>query len=106
MTEWRSRYRGYGVLVYWHIETNVEKNSVESHGQSEVAFALCHLLGGVRLMPRLKGFSARLLPFLRSSRARGTGTVSGRTWLRSDGSTSMMVQGPIGTSMSWPQTLP
>jgi TnpA family transposase len=85
MTEWRSRYKGYGVLVYWHVETNavalysqlrnfsfsevaamieglirhdtemrVEKNCVDSHGQSEVAFAFCHLLGGVRLMPRLK----------------------------------------------------
>src|SRR6266850_2476741 len=85
MTEWRSRYRGYGVLVYWHVETNavciysqlrnfsfsevaamieglirhdtemrVEKNFVDSHGQSEVAFAFCHLLGTVRLMPRLK----------------------------------------------------
>ncbi len=85
MTEWRSRYRGYGVLVYWHVETNavciysqlrsfsfsevaamieglvrhdtemrVEKNFVDSHGQSEVAFAFCNLLGGVRLMPRLK----------------------------------------------------
>ena len=85
MTEWRSRYKGYGVLVYWHVETNavalysqlrnfsfsevaamieglirhdtemrVEKNFVDSHGQSEVAFAFCHLLGGVRLMPRLK----------------------------------------------------
>jgi signal transduction histidine kinase len=78
MTEWRSRYRGYGVLVYWYVETNavciysqlrnfsfsevaamseglirhdtemrVEKNFVDSHGQSEVAFAFC-------LMPRLK----------------------------------------------------
>jgi TnpA family transposase len=85
MTEWRSRYKGYGVLVYWHVETNavciysqlrsfsssevaamieglirhdtemrVEKNFVDSPGQSEVAFAFCHLLGGVRLMPRLK----------------------------------------------------
>lgn len=85
MTEWRSRYKGYGVLVYWHVETNavclysqlrnfsssevaamieglirhdtemrVEKNFVDSHGQSEVAFAFCHLLGSVRLMPRLK----------------------------------------------------
>lgn len=85
MTEWRSRYRGYGVLIYWHVETNavciysqlrnfsfsevaamieglvrhdtemrVEKNFVDSHGQSEVAFAFCNLLGGVRLMPRLK----------------------------------------------------
>jgi TnpA family transposase len=85
MTEWRSRYKGYGVLVYWHVETNavciysqlrsfsssevaamieglirhdtemrVEKNFVDSHGQSEVAFAFCCLLGGIRLMPRLK----------------------------------------------------
>lgn len=85
MTEWRSRYKGYGVVVYWHVATNavclysqlrnfsfsevaamieglvrhdtemrVEKNFVDSHGQSEVAFAFCHLLGGVRLMPRLK----------------------------------------------------
>lgn len=22
MSEWRSRYRGYGVMVYWHVETN------------------------------------------------------------------------------------
>jgi Tn3 transposase DDE domain len=85
MTEWRSRYKGYGVMVYWHVETNaaciysqvkrfsnseiaamieglvrrdtemrMEKNFVDSHGQSEVAFAFCHLLGMVRLMPRLK----------------------------------------------------
>jgi TnpA family transposase len=85
MTQWRSRYKGYGVMVYWHVETNavciyaqtktfsnsevaamieglvrhdtemrVEKNFVDSHGQSEVAFAFCHLLGIVRLMPRLK----------------------------------------------------
>src|SRR5499427_1754510 len=85
MTEWRSRYKGYGILVYWHVETNavciysqlrnfsfsevaamieglirhdtemrVEKNFVDSHGQSEVAFAFCHLLGLVKLMPRLK----------------------------------------------------
>jgi TnpA family transposase len=85
MTQWRSRYKGYGVMVYWHVETNavciyaqtktfsnsevaamieglvrhdtemrVKKNFVDSHGQSEVAFAFCHLLGIVRLMPRLK----------------------------------------------------
>jgi TnpA family transposase len=85
MTEWRSRYKGYGVMVYWHVATNavciysqlqsfssseiaamieglirhdtemrVEKNFVDLHGQSEVAFAFCHLLGAVRLMPRLK----------------------------------------------------
>jgi TnpA family transposase len=85
MTEWRSRYRGAGVLAYWHVETGavclysqlrsfsfsevaamiqglirhdtemrVEKNFVDSHGQSEIAFAFCHLLRTVRLMPRLK----------------------------------------------------
>jgi len=34
-------------------EMKVEKNYVDSHGQSEVAFAFCHLLG-FQLMPRLK----------------------------------------------------
>jgi TnpA family transposase len=78
-------HKGFGVMVYWHVETNVvsiysqtksfssseiaamieglvrydtemrvEKNFVDSHGQSEVAFAFCYLLGSVRLMPRLK----------------------------------------------------
>jgi TnpA family transposase len=41
-------------LVRHDTEMRVEKNSVDSHGQSEVAFAFCHLLGNVRLMPRLK----------------------------------------------------
>jgi TnpA family transposase len=41
-------------LVHHDTEMRVEKNFVDSHGQSEVAFAFCHLLGGVRLMPRLK----------------------------------------------------
>jgi len=85
ITEWRTRYKGYGVKVYWHVETNavsiysqlknyssseaaamiqglirhdtemrVEKNFVDSHGQSEVAFAFCRLLNEFKLMPRLK----------------------------------------------------
>ena len=37
-------------------EMSVEKNYVDSHGQSEVAFAFCHLLG-FDLLPRLKGIS-------------------------------------------------
>jgi hypothetical protein len=72
MAEWRTRYKGYGVVVYWHVETNavsiysqlmrysaseaaamiqglirhdtemrVEKNFVDSHGQSEVALRTC-----------------------------------------------------------------
>jgi TnpA family transposase len=85
MAEWRTRYKGYGVKIYWHVETNavsiysqlknysasepaamieglirhdtemrVEKNFVDSHGQSEVAFAFCRLLNDFKLMPRLK----------------------------------------------------
>lgn len=38
----------------------VEKNYVDSHGQSDVAFAFCHLLG-FDLLPRLKGISKKRL---------------------------------------------
>lgn len=38
----------------------VEKNYVDSHGQSEVAFAFCHLLG-FNLMPRLKAIHSQKL---------------------------------------------
>jgi TnpA family transposase len=34
-------------------QMKVETNYVDSHGQNEVAFAFCHLLG-FQLMPRLK----------------------------------------------------
>lgn len=91
MTEWHIRYRGRGVMIYWHVEKHstcvysqlkscsssevaammegllrhgtemdVEKNYVDSHGQSEVAFAFCHLLG-YQLMPRLKAIHAQKL---------------------------------------------
>ena len=39
----------------------MEKNFVDSHGQSEVAFAFCHLLGTVRLMACLKRNKYELL---------------------------------------------
>jgi hypothetical protein len=70
LSEWKNRYKGNGVLIYWHVQTNavclysqlksfsssevaamieglvrhdtemrVEKNFVDSHGQSEVALA-------------------------------------------------------------------
>ncbi|MHC4610675.1 MAG: Tn3 family transposase, partial [Planctomycetota bacterium] len=83
-TAWHARYRGRGVMIYWHVERRslaifsqvqspsssevaamiqgvvrhltdmqVDKNYVDSHGQSEVAFAFCHLLG-FDLLPRLK----------------------------------------------------
>jgi len=91
LTEWHVRYRGPGIMVYWHVEKksvciysqlkscsssevaamiegvlrhctdmNIEKNYVDTHGQSEVAFAFCSLLG-FRLMPRLKGIHAQKL---------------------------------------------
>jgi len=91
MTEWHIRYRGRGVMIYWHVEKNstciysqlkscsssevaammegllphctemkVEKNYVDSHGQSEVAFAFCYLLG-YQLMPRLKAIHSQKL---------------------------------------------
>lgn len=91
LTEWHIRYRGRGVMIYWHVEKNstciysqlkscsssevasmiegllrhctnmeVEKNYVDTHGQSEVAFAFCHLLG-FQLMPRFKAIHAQKL---------------------------------------------
>jgi TnpA family transposase len=41
-------------------EMEVERQYVDSHGQSEVAFAFCHLLG-FELMPRLKGIHRQKL---------------------------------------------
>ncbi|HEY4387362.1 MAG TPA: Tn3 family transposase, partial [Ktedonobacteraceae bacterium] len=89
--EWHVRYKGRGVMVYWHVEKNalciysqlkqcsssevgamiegvikhctdasIEKQYVDSHGQSEVAFAFCHLLG-FQLMPRLKAIAKQKL---------------------------------------------
>ena len=91
MTEWHVRYRGRGVMIYWHVEKNstciysqlkscsssevaamiegllrhctemaADRNYVDSHGQSEVAFAFCHLLN-FQLMPRLKAIHSQKL---------------------------------------------
>jgi TnpA family transposase len=91
MTEWSIRYRGRGIMIYWHVEkksmciysqlktcsssevsamiegllkhctdVEIEKNFVDSHGQSEVAFAFCNLLG-FNLMPRLKAIHKQKL---------------------------------------------
>jgi hypothetical protein len=82
MTEWRARYGGRGVMIYWHVEKHstciysqlrrcpssevaamiegvlrhctdmaVDRQYVDSHGQSEVAFAFSYLLG-FDLLPR------------------------------------------------------
>ena len=90
-TEWHTRYRGRGVMVYWHVERKslaiysqvkspsssevaamlqglvrhlttmqIEKSYVDSHGQSEIAFAFCYLLG-FDLLPRLKRIHAQKL---------------------------------------------
>jgi TnpA family transposase len=41
-------------LIRHDTEMRVEKNFVDSHGQSEVAFAFCRLMNEFKLMPRLK----------------------------------------------------
>jgi TnpA family transposase len=41
-------------------DIDVQKNYVDSHGQSEVAFAFCHLLG-FQLLPRLKAIHSQRL---------------------------------------------
>ncbi len=91
MTEWHARYRGPGVMIYWHVDKKaacvysqlkrcsssevaamvtgvlrhctqleIERQYVDSHGQSEVAFAFCRLLG-FQLLPRLKAIAAQRL---------------------------------------------
>jgi TnpA family transposase len=47
-------------LLRHDTEMEVEKNYVDSHGQSEVVFAFCRLLG-FQLLPRLKGIHAQKL---------------------------------------------
>jgi len=47
-------------LLPHETEMEVEKNYVDTHGQSHVAFAFCHLLG-FHLMPRLKGIHRQKL---------------------------------------------
>ena len=91
MTEWHVRYKGCGVMIYWHVEKkavcvysqlkrcsssevaamikgvlrhctqmSVDKNYVDTHGQSEVGFAFCYLLG-FQLMPRIRGIHKQKL---------------------------------------------
>jgi TnpA family transposase len=91
LTEWHIRYRGPGIMIYWHVEwksvciysqlkscsssevaamiegilrhctsAEIQKNYVDTHGQSEVAFAFCHLLG-FRLLPRHKDIASQKL---------------------------------------------
>lgn len=91
MTEWHARYRGPGVMIYWHIEkrsvciysqlkscsssevaamiegllrhctdAEVDRNYVDTHGQSVVGFAFTYLLG-FTLLPRLKNIGAQRL---------------------------------------------
>lgn len=85
MSEYHIRYKGSGILAYWHVEkkalcissqiqrcadseiasmlsglinhdtkVKTDAHSTDTHGQSLVAFALCHLLG-IELRPRIKG---------------------------------------------------
>jgi len=47
-------------LLRHDTEMEIEKNYVDSHGQSEVAFGFCRLLG-FQLLPRLKAIHAQRL---------------------------------------------
>jgi len=91
LTEWHARYRGPGIMVYWHMDKKaaciysqlkqcsssevaamitgvmrhctamrIDRQFVDSHGQSEVAFTCCNLLG-FRLLPRLKALHRQKL---------------------------------------------
>jgi TnpA family transposase len=91
LTEWHARYRGPGVMIYWHVDKKacciysqlkqcsssevaamiegvlrhctqmaVDRNYVDSHGQSAVAFAFTKLLG-FELLPRLKALPTQKL---------------------------------------------
>lgn len=91
LTEWHVRYRGPGIMIYWHVDRKsaaiysqvkrcsssevaaaiegvlrhctsmiVDRNYVDTHGQSEVAFAFCYLLG-FDLLPRLKNINRQRL---------------------------------------------
>jgi TnpA family transposase len=91
LTEWHARFRGPGIMIYWHLdkkacciysqlkscsssevaamiegvlrhctEMSVDRNYVDSHGQSAVAFAFTKLLG-FELLPRLKAIHAQKL---------------------------------------------
>lgn len=91
MSQWHPRYRGTGVMIYWHVEKqsvcfhsqlktclssevasmiqgllhhatdkDVDRNYVDTHGQSEIGFAFCHLLG-FKLMPRFKNIGRQKL---------------------------------------------
>jgi TnpA family transposase len=58
-----------GVLRH-DTEMEVERQYVDSHGQSEVAFAFCRLLG-FQLLPRLKAIAAQRLYFTEAADAAG-----------------------------------
>ncbi len=89
-TQWHRRYRRAGIMVYWHVakdslciysqlkapssevaamiagvlqhctEQQVDRNYVDTHGQSEVGFAFCRLLG-FQLIPRFKNLHKQRL---------------------------------------------
>jgi TnpA family transposase len=47
-------------LLNHNTNKEVDRNFVDTHGQSEVGFAFCHLLG-FKLMPRLKNIGSQKL---------------------------------------------
>jgi TnpA family transposase len=66
-----------GVLRH-DTEMEVERSYVDSHGQSEVAFAFCRLFG-FTLLPRLKASQRSACIYRQPERARFTPTLA-RCW--------------------------
>ena len=65
-----------GVLRH-DTEMEVERQYVDSHGQSEVAFAFCRLLG-FQLLPRLKARAPNFPRMLSSAESRRSSTSTCR----------------------------
>jgi hypothetical protein len=68
----------------------VERQYVDSHGQSEVAFAFCHLLG-FALLPRLKGLARQKLYLPNADSRDSLGTKAPGTFRR-DGYVRMVAR--------------
>jgi TnpA family transposase len=91
MTEWHRRYKGKGVMIYWHVDKkslciysqlktcsssevgsmikgvidhdtamNMNRVFVDTHGQSNIGFAISYLLG-FDLLPRIKAINKQKL---------------------------------------------
>lgn len=66
-----------GVLAH-DTEMEIDRQYVDSHGQSEVAFAFCKLLG-FQLLPRLKAIAGQKLNIAPAIRILPSSLVAGKS---------------------------